>query len=79
MTTPMTAAIWATETASLKLSSVTIVLLTQILAAALKARPGTSIAKQSVGWVGENNRQGGRVRMCLLNIGTHFLLVTQSW
>src|SRR5918994_2744587 len=50
MTTPMTAAIWATETASLKLSSVTIVLLTQILTAALhapKARPGTSIAKQS--------------------------------
>ena len=78
----MTAAIWASETASLKLSSVTIVLLTQMLTAALhapKARPGTSIAKQSVGWVGENNRQGRRVRMCLLNSGTHFLLVTQSW
>jgi hypothetical protein len=54
----MTAAIWASETASLKLSSVTIVLLTQSLPAALhapKARPGTSIAKQSMGWVGENN------------------------
>lgn len=78
----MTAAIWASETASLKLSSVTIVLLTQMLTAVLhapKARPGTSIAKQSVGRVGENNRQGGRVRMCLLNSGTHFLLVTQSW
>src|SRR5688500_20301935 len=80
MTTPMTAAIWATETASLKLSSVTIMLLTQILTAALhapKACPGISIAKQSVGWGGENNRQGRRVRLCLLNVGNHFLLVTQ--